>query len=379
MSSRFKRVRSPTSHPFQWTQGERDPASTSSTRGACMAFVVVVRCATPKLSATPTSRLFTSPNMCVSRQSQRPTRFSNHRFINKDACGLRLTNLRTSFDGFSGVRPPSDHRGKDNDGDSFDSPGFISHSASVLWASRRYSPYMRRRGDRPTLMSLEQFLRSVSISHVLLAVNIAVFAIQALYSPGLLMAGAKVNSAIAAGEYYRLLSPMFLHASASHLMVNSFSLHSTGPSVESWFGKRRFLSLYVLSGLAGNLLSYFFCPTPAVGASGAIFGLVGASAVILGRHHKLLGPRSRRGLQSLVYIVLLNFGMGLTPGSRIDNFGHLGGFLGGISFSYLAGPRLVAKRSKSGKFVLRDEPILSVAVAEFRGSLNRLRRKLNGR
>lgn len=360
------------------SQVKRDPAATSPSTRVFMAFVAPIPCATPKFTATLSCRLVTSSTTRVNRQTGAPASLSHHKTFN-GTYFLRSLHPRTSFGDSSGKRPPHDRRNNHNDGDPFGNPQPISYTASMLWASRRYSPYMQRRTNEPFLKSLEHFLRSIRISHILLAINVTVFAIQALYSPGLLMAGAKVNSAIAAGEYYRLLSPMFLHASISHLLVNSFSLNSTGPSVESWFGKKRFLSLYVMSGLAGNLLSYFFCPTPAVGASGAIFGLVGASAVILGRHHKMLGPRARRGLQSLVYIVLLNFGMGLTPGSRIDNFGHLGGFLGGIGFSYLAGPRLVAKLGRSGKLLLRDEPILSVAVAELRGRLKRLGKALNGR
>lgn len=249
----------------------------------------------------------------------------------------------------------------------------------VAMARRRLPEFDPWRGkSRSRIADIQGLLRGIRISYILLALNVGIFVIQTLYGPGILMSGAKVNSAIAAGEYYRLLSPMFLHASITHLMVNSFSLHSTGPSVESWFGKGRFLSLYITSGVMGNLLSFLCSPTPAVGASGAIFGLVGASVVLLGRHRRML-PRSRQGLQSLAYIVLMNFGMGMTPGSRIDNFGHLGGFLGGIAFSYLLGPRLVMRRGRSGRPSLRDEPILSVAVDEFKARLKSFRNVLKGR
>lgn len=259
-------------------------------------------------------------------------------------------------------------------------PPQLNSMILLAMARRRLPGYDPWGGNnRRSELGFLELLRKVRISHILLALNVAIFAVQTLYGPGILMGGAKVNSAISAGEYYRLFSPMFLHASVTHLMVNSFSLHSTGPSVESWFGKTRFLSLYFTAGVAGNLLSFFCSPTPAVGASGAIFGLVGASVVILSRHHRILGPRARRGLQSLAYIVLMNFGMGMTPGSRIDNFGHLGGFLGGIAFSYLLGPRLVMKRGQSGRTILRDEPIMSVAVDEFKARIRSLRKALKGR
>lgn len=226
----------------------------------------------------------------------------------------------------------------------------------------------------PEDFSLKNLLRSLKISQILLALNVIVFVMQSLQGPALLMNGAKVNSAIAAGEYYRLISPIFLHGSISHLFINSFSLNSTGPSVESWFGKARFLSLYLISGICGNVLSYMCNPSPAVGASGAIFGLVGATAVMLARHNRLLGPRAKRGLQSLAYIVIVNFGMGLSPGSRIDNFGHLGGFLGGIAYSYLLGPRLVLRKSVSGKPLIIDEPISALALRDIRQRWHALRK-----
>lgn len=208
--------------------------------------------------------------------------------------------------------------------------------------------------------------RRLRISHLLLALNVLVFLAQGATGGRLLLAGAKVNASIAAGELHRIITPMFLHASISHLLINCFSLYSTGPAVESWFGRARFTSLYVFAGVTGNLLSFLCTPTPSVGASGAIFGLVGATAVLLMRHRKILGARSRRGLNSLAYIVLVNFGMGMSPGSRVDNFGHLGGLLGGIIFAWLFGPRLVVGRD--GKLV--DVPMATMLVKGARdGSL----------
>lgn len=252
---------------------------------------------------------------------------------------------------------------------------FVASTSFLI--STRVSQYSSRgphsRRPRPSSLKI------LTISHLLLAINVAIFVFQAMFAPSLVMAGAKVNSAIASGQYYRLFSPMFIHASTTHLLINSFSLHSTGPSVESWFGKRRFLALYFLSGVCGNTLSYLCTPSPAVGASGAIFGLVGASAVMLARHNRLLGPRARRGLLSLSYIVLTNFGMGLTPGSRIDNFGHLGGFLGGIAYSYMFGPRLVVRRSRDGRPMIYDEPIFSVALRDLVSRFMKLQHLLNGK
>ncbi|CAN8077235.1 unnamed protein product [Agarophyton chilense] len=304
---------------------------------------------------------------------------------NKVTLGSHICTLVNTFStrqlsrgngGGDGIPVQKQVRSDDGDDDNnhiFSSSAFMLLASKAQYLSqRRLSPNGKR--PNPSLIKLTEQLR---VCQILLAVNIAVFLLQVLSGPEILMAGAKVNSAIANGQYYRLFSPMFLHASATHLAINSFSLHSTGPSVESWFGKKRFLWLYLLSGVCGNALSFACTPTPAVGASGAIFGLVGASAVVLARHSKLLGPRARKGLQSLAYIVVMNFGMGLSPGSRIDNFGHLGGFLGGIAYSYVFGPRFVARRLRSGRTIIQDEPISSLVMRDIRNHVHSVRRLLN--
>ncbi|CAN0455301.1 unnamed protein product, partial [Discosporangium mesarthrocarpum] len=85
------------------------------------------------------------------------------------------------------------------------------------------------------------------------------------------------SAIVVRGQWYRLLTPVFLHGSLAHLLVNSYSLSAVGPVVERVMGKGRFLGIYLLSGVAGNVLSCIVNPTmPAVGASGAIFGMIGA-------------------------------------------------------------------------------------------------------
>lgn len=326
-----------------------------------------------------TSSNASQQTQCRSLHTRYISRYSTqaHQKLNPSARAQahhRISELKpSSGSGSAGSRPPDD-RFHDRHGD--DEWSFSQH-ASPLMAYALYLLAMRRTltsHRSKTKFSLTPSFRTIRVSHLILALNVALFLYQVTFAPTLLMAGAKVNSAIVSGQYYRLFSSMFLHASTTHLMINSFSLHSTGPSVESWFGKKRFLALYLVAGLCGNVLSLRCTPTPAVGASGAIFGLVGASAVLLARHRDILGPRSRRALQSLAYIVIMNFGLGLTPGSRIDNFGHLGGFLGGISYSYLFGPRLTIKRKPDGRFMVYDVPIVDVSIREARMRLSQLRR-----
>ena len=191
----------------------------------------------------------------------------------------------------------------------------------------------------------------------LLCINVAVYILQLLTRDWLLNAGAKVNGMILSGQYYRLMTPIFLHGGLVHLLCNSLSLNAVGPIVEMLFGTERFVATYLLAGIGGNLASFRFGPSVAmsVGASGAIFGLVGALAVYLLRHRELYGERSERMLNAIMQTCLLNLLIGLIPGSRIDNWGHLGGAVSGAVIAYLTGPNLV----RVG-FQYADRPLVPV-------------------
>jgi len=105
---------------------------------------------------------------------------------------------------------------------------------------------------------------------------------RVLPSGALFASLAKSDAMIQRGQVHRLATACCLHASVPHLVINSMSLNNLGPTVERWYGSRRFVSAYVLAGIAGNVLSYAMRRAPlAVGASGAIFGLLGAHMVRL--------------------------------------------------------------------------------------------------
>jgi rhomboid protease GluP len=146
---------------------------------------------------------------------------------------------------------------------------------------------------------------------------------------------AKSNSAIQDGEYYRLVTANFLHADIIHLAVNMLSLFQVGPAVNSLYKGWGYMIIFLVSGIGGTLFSYFFNRMPSVGASGAIFGLVGALlayAIIAGDF---------RVISNIFLIILLNFGISINPTSRIDNWGHLGGLVTG----FIAGLVLILARS----------------------------------
>jgi rhomboid protease GluP len=149
--------------------------------------------------------------------------------------------------------------------------------------------------------------------------------------------GARINAFIRAGELWRFLTPALLHASVPHILFNMYALVVFGAGLERTFGHWRFLTLYVLGAFTGNVLSFLLSPSYSVGASTAIFGLVGAEGIFLLQNRKLFGNQFSRAIGNVVFIVAINLFLGLTPG--IDNWGHIGGLLGGLIFALFAGPR----------------------------------------
>lgn len=196
---------------------------------------------------------------------------------------------------------------------------------------------LEKAGMRPyKLQPPPKFGRS-SLSNKIVMTNVAMYALQ-VWKPELTRRFAKRSDLILQGkELYRLITPVFLHGSVLHLMMNSYSLQNIGPRIEETFGSGRFLATYLASGIAGNLLSSYMSPNPAVGASGAIFGLMGAHYAFLSENN--LGAYSQRGIAAVTETVAVNLLFGfLNP--MIDNWGHGGGLIGGAAMAAAIGPRL---------------------------------------
>ncbi|CBI23843.3 hypothetical protein VitviT2T_018603 [Vitis vinifera] len=223
-------------------------------------------------------------------------------------------------------------------GISFPSDSFSATCSSYLYF---FGGEETRKGSRDEGMSYSEAPRRNSLrgrqwTNILIAINVLVFIGQAATQGKLLLWGAKINSLIDKGQFWRLATSSFLHANIGHLMVNCFSLNSVGPTVENLSGPRRYLAVYFTSAIASSAMSYWLCKGPAVGASGAIFGLVGSVAVFMMRHRGLVGD-SKESLQHIARVIVLNMVIGcLSKG--IDNWGHLGGLLGGLVTSWLLGP-----------------------------------------
>ena len=179
------------------------------------------------------------------------------------------------------------------------------------------------------------------VTQVLLVINVVVFIAMIVYGwfaygtldgtqdmRVLTVFGAKINELIARGQVWRLFTAMFLHIGVIHLLFNLYALNALGPLVETYFGHARFTAIYLIGGLYGSLASYAFSPVPSAGASGAIFALAGAITVYFLRYRENFGQRGRAILNNMFLVIGINLVFGLAqPG--IDNWGHMGGLIGG--------------------------------------------------
>ncbi len=147
--------------------------------------------------------------------------------------------------------------------------------------------------------------------------------------------GANYGPYVKNGETWRLLTSIFLHSGISHLIFNSIALLAFGNLIETIFGKRNFLILYLCSGISGSALSVSFNSNIiSVGSSGAIFGMLGGLIIYYFFMKKVNPDYAKNNLYGLGLMLLINLFYGLSS-SRIDNWAHLGGLLGGMFCSFV--------------------------------------------
>jgi rhomboid protease GluP len=195
------------------------------------------------------------------------------------------------------------------------------------------------------------------VTYIVIGICVVVYLIQAGTSYFLNIDlpaafGVKDNSLILQGQVWRLFTPMFLHGSILHIGFNMWALFLIGPMIERFYGRWRYLGLYVLSGFAGNVISFMFSPYQSLGSSTAIFGLLGAEGVLIYQNREIFGNIARRALSEVVIIAVVNLIIGLTPG--IDNWGHIGGLVGGTLFAWFGGP-VMKKIGVNPPFAVIDE------------------------
>lgn len=205
-------------------------------------------------------------------------------------------------------------------------------------------------------------LRKPTITYILIIINIAMWAFLNYfsfrtgrsYNELLSVFGAKVNIDILNGQYWRFFTPIFLHANITHLLVNCYSLYAIGPTVERIYGHAKFLFIYFIAGFMGSLLSFMFSVNPSVGASGAIFGLLGALLYFGVEYPNLFKVYFGR---SILTTIAINLAYGFMN-TGIDNFGHIGGLIGG----FLASGIVKVKGSNKTKWYLSKTVFIVLTI-----------------
>ncbi len=184
-------------------------------------------------------------------------------------------------------------------------------------------------------MKIKRFFRQPLLTYVFLSVQILLFILMTFNGGStntntLIEYGAKFNPFIIWGQWWRLITPMFLHIGWMHLLINSVVLYFLGIQLENLFGHLRFGFIYLLSGFAGNVASFAFNSSISAGASTAIFGLFGAS-LVLGKIYPN-NPVVQQMARNFVILIGINLVFGFLD-SSIDLSGHIGGLVGGYLIS----------------------------------------------
>jgi len=198
-------------------------------------------------------------------------------------------------------------------------------------AAYRARSAVSARADR---LPLARIIRRAGATQVLIAANVVVF--LAMLATGQPTAGktlirfGAMYVPLPRSDWWRLLTVMFVHIGPLHLLFNMWALALFGPAIETRYGRARYLLLYAASGFLGSAFSLRFGPVPAIGAgaSGAVFGILGAWIAFFFRHRNARGARDQ--LRSLFFLVGINFFIGLSV-SHVDNWAHLGGLVGGFA------------------------------------------------
>lgn len=195
--------------------------------------------------------------------------------------------------------------------------------------------------------SFSEYLRLYPVVSTLIAINVLIHILSwiPILGPNIFNYGVGYNRLIAEGEWWRFITPMFLHGGLMHLLFNMFSLFLFGPELERLTGKVRFITVYGLAGLFATVATYFLQPLEYlhVGASGAIFGVFGAYGALLYYGGRALPQLKQIILPILVISVIMTF---LTP--NINVTAHIAGMITGflIGLGFFHPKRIVSWKNK---------------------------------
>ncbi len=182
------------------------------------------------------------------------------------------------------------------------------------------------------------------VTYLLIALNVILYIIPVLTNSydTIINNFCVYGSLIKAGQYYRIITGAFLHGGILHLAFNCYALYVIGSQLESYLGKVRYLIIYLFSAVTASLFSMIFNSNPSIGASGAIFGLMGA-LVYFGYHYRVyLGNVLK---SQIIPLILFNLLIGALS-TGIDNFAHIGGLIGGLLITSALGIKYKSSTSQ---------------------------------
>lgn len=187
------------------------------------------------------------------------------------------------------------------------------------------------------------------VTYLLIFINVLLFILMYVFGSGsedaltLIKFGANQRTlVISYHQYYRLLTACFLHIGIVHLIFNIYALYVIGSQVEKFYGKVKYILIYLISGICGNLLSICFHSSITAGASGAIFGLL-AAILYFGYHYRLyLGNALKT---QIIPVIVLNLLLGFIS-QGVDNAAHIGGLISGIFISMVCGVKYKSTKSE---------------------------------
>ncbi len=186
--------------------------------------------------------------------------------------------------------------------------------------------------------------------YVLQLISIAVFGRSSDGLDLLQIYGGTLNSAVRAGELWRLLTSALLHDNQTflHILFNMYAVYIFGSSLERFFGHRRFFLLYLVGAFSGSVMHFAFAGPNAIGfgASTSVFALIAAEGIFFYQNRKLFAGQFKRVIGNAIFIVAANLMIGSSTG--LGQWGHIGGLLGGLVFAWFAGPLWNVEASPAG-------------------------------
>lgn len=245
---------------------------------------------------------------------------------------------------------------------------FIKRNLFSKSAKKEHKP-LQIKEEHETIEKIETFRINLFNSRAyatwfLIIINIAMWIFMELRgnsndSQTLVQFGAKVGPLVWQGEFWRLITPVFLHIGLFHLISNCVIIYILGTILEALIGRWRLLFIYLFSGLVGNMLSLRFSPFLSAGASSGVFGILGA-LVAYGLLYRKAIPRNfyKVIVIYLLPFLLYNFALGIWY-SQTDNYAHLGGLVGGILISFLLSVDFPKPASKKPRWI----PAMFLALA----------------